>query len=54
VVTAGTPLLELGDPTDLEIVIEVLSRDGAMIAPGTAVEFGTMGRSPAPPGPRPP
>jgi HlyD family secretion protein len=37
VVSAGTPLLELGDPTDLEVVIEVLSRDGAMIHPGTRV-----------------
>lgn len=36
-VTQGTPLLEIGDPTDLEVVIEVLSRDGAAIAPGTRV-----------------
>ncbi len=34
---SGTPLLEVGDPTDLEVVIEVLSRDGATIAPGTKV-----------------
>jgi HlyD family secretion protein len=37
VVPAGTPLLEVGDPTDLEVVIEVLSRDGAAIRPGTRV-----------------
>lgn len=37
VVAAGTPLLEVGDPTDLEIVIEVLSRDGAAILPGARV-----------------
>jgi HlyD family secretion protein len=37
VVASGTPLLELGDPTDLEVVIEVLSRDGANIHPGTRV-----------------
>jgi len=37
VVTAGTPLLEVGDPADLEVVIEVLSRDGAAITPGTPV-----------------
>src|SRR5690348_5225601 len=43
VVTAGTPLLEVGDPTDLEIVIEVLSRDGAVITPGTRVEFDQWG-----------
>lgn len=39
VVASGTPLLEIGDPTDLEVVIEVLSRDGAAIAPGTKVEL---------------
>ncbi len=38
-VTAGTPLLEIGDPSDLEIVVEVLSRDGAMIQPGTPMEL---------------
>jgi HlyD family secretion protein len=36
-ISAGTPLLELGDPTDLEVVIEVLSRDAATITPGTRV-----------------
>jgi HlyD family secretion protein len=39
VVAVGAPLLELGDPADLEVVIEVLSRDGAAIAPGTPVEL---------------
>ena len=42
-VTPGTPLLEIGDPTDLEVVIEVLSRDGAVIAPGAKVEFEQWG-----------
>ncbi len=37
VVNASTPLLEIGDPTDLEVVIEVLSRDGAAVAPGSKV-----------------
>ncbi len=36
-VTLGTPLLEIGDPADLEVVIEVLSRDGAAIEPGAKV-----------------
>jgi HlyD family secretion protein len=36
-VLAGTPLLELGDPADIEVVIEVLSRDGAELAPGTPI-----------------
>lgn len=37
VVAAGTPLVDVGDPTEIEVVIEVLSRDGAVIAPGTKV-----------------
>ncbi len=36
-VMQGTPLLEIGDPTDLEVVVEMLSRDGAAIAVGAAV-----------------
>jgi HlyD family secretion protein len=42
-VPAGTELLEIGDPTDLEVVVEVLSRDGAAIAPGAPVEFDQWG-----------
>jgi HlyD family secretion protein len=34
VVTPGTPLLELGDPLDLEVVVDVLSRDAVEIHPG--------------------
>lgn len=37
VVTAGMSLLELGDPTDLEVVIDVLSSDAVKIAPGARV-----------------
>ena len=36
-VPAGFPLMEIGDPTDLEIRIEVLSRDGVAIRPGARV-----------------
>jgi HlyD family secretion protein len=43
VVTAGTPLLEIGDPSDLEVVIEVLSRDGAAVSTGARVEFEQWG-----------
>jgi HlyD family secretion protein len=43
VVAAGTPLLEIGDPADLEVVVEVLSRDGAAISPGAKVEFEQWG-----------
>ena len=42
-VTAGTALLDVGDPADLEVVIELLSRDGAAIAPGTPVELEQWG-----------
>jgi HlyD family secretion protein len=43
VVTAGMPLVEIGNPADLEVVIEVLSRDGAAIQPGTRVELEQWG-----------
>ena len=45
VVAAGTALLDVGDPADLEAVIEVLSRDGAAIAPGAKVELEQWGGS---------
>lgn len=37
VVTPGTPLVELGDPLDLEVEIDVLSRDAVKIKPGDLV-----------------
>ena len=37
VVPGGFPLVEVGDPTDLEVRIEVLSRDGVAIRPGARV-----------------
>ena len=37
IVPGGLPLLEVGDPTDLELRIEVLSRDGVAIQPGARV-----------------
>lgn len=39
IIAAGAPLVEIGDPADLEVVVEVLSRDGAAIPPGAKVEF---------------
>lgn len=45
VVISGTPLLDIGDPADLEAVIEVLSRDGAVITPGAKVELDQWGGS---------
>jgi len=47
VVSAGTALLELGDPTNLEVAIEVLSRDAAVLRPGTRVQLEHWG-GPAP------
>src|ERR1043166_1611587 len=43
VVSAGTPLAEIGDPADMEVVVDVLSRDGAAIAPGTRAELEQWG-----------
>lgn len=37
VVAAGAPLLELGDPSDLEIEVDVLSTDAVRIRPGASV-----------------
>jgi HlyD family secretion protein len=34
VVAAGTPLLELGDPRSLEVVVDVLSADAVKVKPG--------------------
>jgi HlyD family secretion protein len=37
VVPAGTPLLEIGDPKDLEIVVDLLSADAVRVDPGDEV-----------------
>jgi HlyD family secretion protein len=37
IVQPGTPLLDIGDPRDLEIVVDVLSTDAVEIRPGAAV-----------------
>lgn len=47
VVPGGFPLLEVGDPADLEVRIEVLSRDGVAITPGARVSLEQWG-GPAP------
>ena len=46
VVGVGTPLLEIADPSQLEIVIDVLSSDGRRVAAGARVDID------AGPGPR--
>jgi HlyD family secretion protein len=42
-VSAGQPLLELGDPLALEVVVEVLSEDAVRIRPGGRVQFERWG-----------
>jgi HlyD family secretion protein len=37
IVAAGTPLLEIGDPASIELVIDVLSTDAVRIQPGARV-----------------
>ncbi len=43
VVGPGTQILEIGDPADLEIEAEILSRDAVAIRPGDAVEIEQWG-----------
>ncbi|UCC25934.1 MAG: HlyD family efflux transporter periplasmic adaptor subunit [Gemmatimonadales bacterium] len=35
-VTAGSPVLEIGDPSELEVVVEVLTEDAVRLRPGAA------------------
>ncbi|SFG23440.1 efflux RND transporter periplasmic adaptor subunit [Neptunomonas qingdaonensis] len=42
-VVTGEPLLEIGDPTALEIEVDVLSADAVRIAPGMKVTFDRWG-----------
>jgi HlyD family secretion protein len=43
VVPAGTPVIEIGDPSRLEVVVEVLSTDAVRVRPGMAVQIGGWG-----------
>jgi HlyD family secretion protein len=45
VVSAGTPLVEVGDATDLEVVVDVLSSDAVKIAAGNEVLLEEWGGS---------
>jgi HlyD family secretion protein len=38
-VVAGSPLLELGDPGNLEVIVDVLTSDAALIVPGMLVQM---------------
>ena len=38
-IVAGTPLIELGDPKQMEVVASILTEDAAQIKPGTPVQM---------------
>ena len=42
-VAANEPLFELGDPTKLEVLVEMLSEDAAKVSPGDPASFGEWG-----------
>jgi HlyD family secretion protein len=46
VVPAGAPLLEIGDPLDLEVVADLLSTDAVRITPGSSVRIDGWGGPP--------
>ena len=46
VVQSGTPLIDIGDPKDLEINAELLSTDAVQIEPGATVHIDGWGGSP--------
>ena len=46
IVVAGAPILEIGDPRALEIVVDVLTADAAAIRPGATVELDHGGGAP--------
>lgn len=43
VVAAGAPLLEIADPGDLEVVVDLLTEDAARVAPGARVALERWG-----------
>jgi HlyD family secretion protein len=46
VVPAGAPLLEIGDPLDLEVIADLLSTDAVQVKPGSQVRIDGWGGSP--------
>ena len=44
-VPAGTPLFEIGDPTDIDIVLELLSADAVKVTPGATASIDGAGLS---------
>jgi HlyD family secretion protein len=43
VVQPGTPLIEIGNPGDLEVVVDLLSRDAVRVEPGAEARIGGWG-----------
>lgn len=43
VLTSGTPLVEVGDPADLEVEVDVLSEDAVKVRPGNPVHIEQWG-----------
>lgn len=43
VVTAGAPLLEVGDPNALEVIVDLLTTDAVRVSPGTPVTIDGWG-----------
>ncbi len=43
VIAAGAPLVEIGDPRDLEVVVDLLSRDAVRVREGAAVTIDEWG-----------
>jgi HlyD family secretion protein len=43
IVAAGMPVLEVGDPCDLEVIVDLLSTDAVRVVPGTPVELVAWG-----------
>jgi HlyD family secretion protein len=46
VVAAGTPLIEIGDPLDLEVIADLLTTDAVRIKPGAPVRIDGWGGPP--------
>ncbi len=42
-VAMGTPLMEIGDPNQIEVVIDLLSREAVQVEPGAKVEISRWG-----------
>lgn len=43
VIAAGMPVMEVGDPGSLEVVVDVLSTDAVLVKPGTAAQIKRWG-----------